>query len=31
MGMGHERNAWLTYGTSTSYESTFPPVMDTLH
>ncbi len=26
MGMGHERNAWFTKGTSTSYETTFPPV-----
>lgn len=24
MGMGHERNAWFTQGTSTSYEITFP-------
>lgn len=26
MGMGHERNAWFTKGTSTSYETTFPNV-----
>lgn len=26
MGMGHERNAWFTKGTSTSYETTFPTV-----
>ena len=26
MGMGHERNAWFTQGTSTSYETTFPTV-----
>ncbi len=26
MGMGHERNAWFTKGTSTSYESVFPTV-----
>jgi len=31
MGMGHERNAWFTHGTSTSYESTFPTVMKKLH
>jgi len=30
MGMGHERNAWFTKGTSTSYESTFPTVMEKL-
>jgi alanyl-tRNA synthetase len=24
MGMGHERNAWFTKGTTTSYETTFP-------
>jgi alanyl-tRNA synthetase len=30
MGMGHERNAWFTKGTSTSYETTFPTVMKTL-
>ncbi len=26
MGMGHERNAWFTQATSTSYETTFPTV-----
>ncbi len=26
MGMGHERNAWFSQGTSTSYETTFPTV-----
>lgn len=26
MGMGHERNAWFTQGTATSYETTFPTV-----
>src|SRR3990167_2084950 len=26
MGMGHERNAWFTKGSSTSYETTFPTV-----
>ncbi|MBW2983532.1 alanine--tRNA ligase [Candidatus Woesearchaeota archaeon] len=26
MGMGHERNAWFTKATSTSYESVFPTV-----
>src|SRR3989339_1132422 len=26
MGMGHERNAWFTQGSSTSYETTFPTV-----
>lgn len=30
MGMGHERNAWFTKGTSTSYESTFPTVIKKL-
>ncbi len=30
MGMGHERNAWFTMGTSTSYETTFPPVIKKL-
>ena len=30
MGMGHERNAWFTKGTSTSYESTFPTVVKKL-
>jgi alanyl-tRNA synthetase len=31
MGMGHERNAWFTHGTSTSYETTFPTVSKKLH
>ena len=31
MGMGHERNAWFTKGTSTSYESTFPDVAKKLY
>jgi len=31
MGMGHERNAWFTQGTSTSYESVFPTVAKKLH
>jgi alanyl-tRNA synthetase len=30
MGMGHERNAWFTKGTSTSYETTFPTVCKNL-
>ncbi|RMF06323.1 alanine--tRNA ligase [Candidatus Woesearchaeota archaeon] len=30
MGMGHERNAWFTQGTSTSYETTFPTVVKML-
>ena len=30
MGMGHERNAWFTKGTTTSYESVFPTVCDNL-
>ncbi len=30
MGMGHERNAWFTMGKATSYESTFPTVMEKL-
>lgn len=30
MGMGHERNAWFTQGLSTSYETTFPTVVDKL-
>ena len=30
MGMGHERNAWFTKGTSTSYETTFPNVVKLL-
>jgi alanyl-tRNA synthetase len=28
MGMGHERNAWFSTGTSTSYETTFPTVVN---
>ncbi len=31
MGMGHERNAWFTKGTSTSYETTFPTVCKKLY
>lgn len=31
MGMGHERNAWFTQGTSTSYETTFPTVCKLLY
>ena len=31
MGMGQERNAWFSSGTSTSYETTFPSVMDKLY
>jgi len=31
MGMGHERNAWFTQGTSTSYETTFPTVIKRIH
>jgi alanyl-tRNA synthetase len=31
MGMGHERNAWFTKATSTSYESVFPTVCKKLH
>tara|TARA_Y100000310_G_scaffold345268_1_gene463279 strand:+ start:32515 stop:35043 length:2529 start_codon:yes stop_codon:yes gene_type:complete len=31
MGMGHERNAWFTQGTSTSYETTFPTVCKKLY
>lgn len=31
MGMGHERNAWFTQGTSTSYETTFPTVCKKMH
>ncbi len=31
MGMGHERNAWFTQGTSTSYETTFPTVIKKLY
>ncbi|MBI2971189.1 MAG: alanine--tRNA ligase [Candidatus Aenigmarchaeota archaeon] len=30
MGMGHERNAWFSLGKSTSYETTFPPVVEYL-
>ena len=30
MGMGHERNAWFTQGSSTSYETTFPTVVEKL-
>lgn len=31
MGMGHERNAWFSQGTSTSYETTFPTVVKKLY
>lgn len=31
MGMGHERNAWFTKGTSTSYDAVFPTVMEKLY
>ena len=31
MGMWHERNAWFTQGKSTSYETTFPTVVKSLH
>jgi len=31
MGMGHERNAWFTKGSSTSYETTFPTVAKKLY
>ncbi|MBI4452116.1 alanine--tRNA ligase [Candidatus Woesearchaeota archaeon] len=31
MGMGHERNAWFTQGKSTSYETTFPTVVNKLY
>ncbi|MEM0231158.1 MAG: alanine--tRNA ligase [Candidatus Woesearchaeota archaeon] len=31
MGMGHERNAWFTNATSTSYEAVFPEVMKYLY
>ncbi len=31
MGMGHERNAWFTKGTSTSYEAVFPTVAKKLY
>ena len=30
MGMGHERNAWFTQGKSTSFETTFPTVVQKL-
>jgi alanyl-tRNA synthetase len=30
MGMGHERNAWFSQGKSTSYETTFPTVMNNI-
>lgn len=30
MGMGHERNAWFSKGSGTSYESTFPTVTEKL-
>lgn len=31
MGMGHERNAWFTQATNSSYDAVFPPVMKKLH
>ena len=31
MGMGHERNTWFTQGKSTSYETTFPTVVNKLY
>jgi len=31
MGMGYERNAWFTQGTSTSYETSFPNVTKKLY
>ncbi|MFH1511589.1 MAG: alanine--tRNA ligase, partial [Candidatus Woesearchaeota archaeon] len=31
MGMGHERNAWFTIGSETSYETTFPTVTKKLY
>ncbi len=31
MGMGQERNSWFSSGTSTSYETTFPTVMEKLY
>lgn len=31
MGMGHERNAWFTQGSPTSYETTFPTVTAKLY
>lgn len=30
MGMGHERNAWFSQGTNTSYDAVFPQVMKKL-
>lgn len=31
MGMGHERNAWFSKGTSTAYDAVFPTVMKKLY
>ncbi len=31
MGMGHERNAWFSQGTNTSYDAVFPGVMKKLY
>jgi alanyl-tRNA synthetase len=31
MGMGHERNSWFTQGSATSYETTFPTVVNRLY
>ncbi|MDP2749583.1 MAG: alanine--tRNA ligase [Nanoarchaeota archaeon] len=31
MGMGHERNSWISIGKSTSYETTFPIVCERLY
>lgn len=31
MGMGHERNAWFSLGTATSYDATFPDVIKKLY
>jgi alanyl-tRNA synthetase len=31
MGMGHERNAWFSNGTGTSYDAVFPKVMNHLY
>jgi alanyl-tRNA synthetase len=31
MGMGHERNAWFSQGSSTSYETTFPTVVKKMY
>ena len=31
MGMGHERNAWFSMGSSTIYDATFPTVMKRLY